>query len=85
MVMGKGALLSSTSTPPTCVSTLGYADDFTLTDNDNVAGTDRATSRATEITNDSRTAAEDMKVNIVKTKVLHVLPQESVTETTSNE
>ena len=77
MVMGKGALLSSTSTPPT-------SDDLTLTDIDNVAGTDRATARATEITNGSRTAA-DMKVNIVKTKVLHVLPQESVTETTSNE
>ena len=79
---GKGAPLSST--PPTRVHTLGYADDLALTDTGNAAGNARATARASEIAAGSRTDA-DMKVKIVKTKVLHVRPQDPVTETTSSE
>ena len=38
---GKGVNLLST--PPTRVHTLGYADDLSLTDTDDEAGTDRTT------------------------------------------
>ena len=62
--------MSLSSTPPTCVYTLGYADDLALTDNGDEAGTVRATVRESEIAAGSRRAA-DMIVKIVKTKVLH--------------
>jgi len=80
---GKGVLLLSL-TPPTCVHTLGYADDLALTENGDEAGTARATARASEIAAGSRSAA-GMIVKIVKTEVLHVRTQEPVSETTSSE
>ena len=80
----RGNVTPLTSTPPTRVNTLGYADDLALTDTGNAAGNARATARASEIAAGSRADA-DMKVKIVKTKVLHVRPQDPVTETTSSE
>ena len=79
---GKGVSLSST--PPTRVSTLGYADDLALTDEGGKVGTDRTTSRVTEIAGGSRERA-DMEVKIVKTKILHVCPQDPVSDTSSEE
>ena len=61
---GKGVLLLSL-TPPTCVHTIGYADDLALTENGDEAGTARATARASEIAAGSRSAA-GMIVKIVK-------------------
>ena len=78
----KGVNLSST--PPTRVSTLGYADDLALTDEGGEVGTARATSRVTEIAVGSREEA-DMEVKIVKTKILHVRPQDPVSDTSCEE
>ena len=79
---GKGVTLSST--PPTRISTLGYADDLALTDYGDVSGTNKATSRVSEISAGSREEA-DMKVKIVKTKILHVRPQDPVSDTSKEE
>ena len=79
---GKGACLNTF--PPTCVTTLGYADDFDLTDDGDEAGLVRDTDRESKIVAGSRESA-DMEMKIVKTKVLHVLPQDPVTETTNSE
>ena len=68
---GKGVNLSST--PPTRVFTLRYmyADDLALTDTGDESGINRVTSRVTEVSAGSRADA-DMKIKIVKTKILHV-------------
>ena len=79
---GKGVNLIST--PPTRVHTLGYTDDLSLTDTGDEAGTDRSTSRVSEISAGSREEA-DMKVKIVKTKILHVHSQDPVSDTSSEE
>ena len=81
-MQGKGVNLSSM--PPTCVFTLGYADDLALTDEGDETGTATATSRVTEISAGSREEA-DMKVKIVKTKILHVRPQDPVSDTSREE
>ena len=75
----KGVQLSST--PPTRVHTIGYADDLALTDTGNAAGNARAITRVSEVAAGSR-ADTDMEVKIVRTKVLHVRPQDPVTEAT---
>ena len=79
---GKGVNLIST--PPTRVHTLGYTDDLSLTDTGDETDTDRSTSRVSEISAGSREEA-DMKVKIVKTKILHVHSQEPVFDTSSEE
>ena len=76
---GKGVPLDTTR-----VHTLGYADELALTDNGDADGVARATQRATEIAAGSRVRA-DMEVKIKKTKVLHVRPQDPVTDTTNSE
>ena len=78
-VDGKGVSLGSTR-----IHTLAYADDLALTDEGDTEGVHRATTRATSISTGSRCEA-DMKVKIVKTKVLHVRAQDPVGETTDEE
>ena len=78
-VRDKGVPLGDTR-----VHTLGYADDLALTDNGDADGVVKANARATKIAVKSRERA-DMKVKITKTKVLHVRPQDPVSDTTCSE
>ena len=64
-MQGKGVNLSSM--PPTCVFTLGYADDAALLDEDIKVSTTRVTS----ISSGSRQDA-DMVISVEKTEVMHV-------------
>ena len=78
-VQGKGVSFGTS-----CLHTLGYADDLSLVDEGNADGNAKATKRVTSIAVGSRARA-DMEVKIVKTKVLHVRPQDPVSDTTSDE
>ena len=62
------------------VSTLGYADDAALLDNN----IETSTNRVTAIAQGSRKDA-DMEISIAKTEVMHVCPQGKTTITTAEE
>ena len=78
-VQGKGVPLGTAR-----LHTLGYADDLSLVDEGNEDGNAKATVRVSSIAKGSRSRA-DMEVKIEKTKVLHVRPQDPVSDTTSDE
>ena len=76
---GKGVALMDT-----VLHTLGYADDVATIEEATPEGHERATNRVSAIANGSQQDA-DMSINIPKTKVLQVGPQESVSPTTAEE
>ena len=65
-------------------STIGYADDVGLIDDGHDDGIQLATTRVSSISRGSKKDV-DMKINIIKTKALHVRAQIQVSKTTNEE
>ena len=65
--------------------TLGYADDIGLADEGSDEGVQRTTERVSSISQGSERSDADMKINLIKTKALHVRSQNKVSKTTCAE